>query len=217
MMDLATFKFVIIPLALVAWWWARKGAPPWWLPAGVQLLLALLAESLAAWLLYHERPNHQVYNIYMALEFASLSWLVASIPKPDRSSIRIALVCALLFFAVYGVEWYRGSMSDDATLFHLALNAGGILLALQSVLALHRLVQSGPVDAMNNGAIWVLAATCLYFISASPLLGGVIHFSHSEPQIALALLDVNDVLFVLRYGLCLVSFIVLRRSAVRTA
>lgn len=145
MSDLAIYKFVIIPLALAAWWWARKAAPSWWLPAGVQLLLALLAESAALWLWYQGRSNLHVYNMYMALEFASLSWLVASIPEPARISRRIALVCALLFFSVYGIEWYRGSMTDDAMFFHLALNCGGVLLAFQAVLALHRLVQSGPV------------------------------------------------------------------------
>jgi hypothetical protein len=218
MLDLSILKLLSLPFALGAWWWARRSTAGWWLPAGLQLMLALAAESAALWLKWEQRPNHAVYNGYMLLEFASLTWMVMSIPRPSPASRRLALLCVPLFLAVYGWQWSLQYGSDEAPeLFFLALMVGGTLLALQSILALHRLVEEGPVNPAGNAAIWMLASTCLYFISAGPLLVAVLHFARSDEQLANTLLDLNNLLFMLRYGLIFLGMLFLERLSPRSA
>jgi hypothetical protein len=218
MLHLYSLKLLSLPFALWAWWNARHTNARWWLPAGIQLMLALVAEPLAMWLMWEARPNHGVYNLYMVLEFTTLTWMVMSIPHPSRGSRRLALLTMLLFLAVYGWQWNVQRITGaEPALFHYALIGGGTLLALQSILALHRLVREGPVHPAGNAAIWILASTCLYFISAAPLLVAVLHFEQSNIGIALMLLDLNDLLFMLRYGLMFLGLLFLKRLSLRSA
>jgi hypothetical protein len=218
MLDLATLKLLSLPFALGAWWWARRNTERWWLPAGIQLMLALVVESTAQWLKWAHRPNYAVYNLYMVLEFATLTWMVMSIPRPSRTSRWLALLSLTLFGAVYAWQWYLQHTSVEPPAFlHLALMVGGTLLALQSILALHRLVEEGPVHPSDNAAIWMLASTCLYFISAAPLLMAVLHLSDGSKIVALSLLDLNDLFFLLRYGLIFLGLLFLERLSPRNA
>lgn len=218
MLDLATLKLLSLPFALWAWWKARHTNARWWLPAGIQLMLALMTEVLALWVTWEYLPNHAVYNAYMLLEFATLTWMVMSIPRPSPTSRRLALLCLPLFLAVYAWQWnMQRIMDEEPALFHFALMGGGTLLALQSILALHRLVQEGPVHPSSNAAIWMLASTCLYFISAAPLLMAVLHFNSANEVLAGTLYDLNDLLFMLRYGLMFLGLLFLKRLSLRNA
>ena len=218
MLDLATLKLLSLPFALWAWWNARRTNVRWWLPAGIQLMLALTTEVLALWVTWESLPNHAVYNAYMLLEFATLTWMVMSIPRPSPTSRRLALLSLLLFTALYGWQWnVQRILDEEPALFHFALIGGGTLLALQSILALHRLVQEGPVHPSGNAAIWMLASTCLYFISAAPLLVSVLHFNSTNEVLATTLYNLNDLLFMLRYGLIFLGLIFLERISPRNA
>ena len=208
MLDLAVLRILGIPLTWWLWWHVRDPKLAWWLPVGLQLSLALVAEPLALWLMFKDLPNHTIYNLYMILEFGALSWLVMNVPRPSKQGRTLAKGGALLF--LISLIW-QISASELNVFFHTSLMVGGSLLAFQAILALHRLAEEQPVN-WRSPELWILASMVLYFLSATPVLAAVMYFTGSDLSLALFLLDLNDGLFVARYALVALGLAMTRIS-----
>jgi hypothetical protein len=205
-------KLLIVPIALVAWAFAYRSGTRWWLFLGIQLAAASITELLALWQPHVEGSNLALYNAYMPVEYTALSLMMLHLPARERHRWILTSALWLLFMAAYTAELLWKAQGATFGFLNLSLVMSGSLLAVQAFASLYRTVALGPLDRTGAAGLWVLASVCMYFISSTPVFGLIGHYSMADPEVAIALLGLNDGLFILRYGLVTMGLVVLARQ-----
>ena len=207
-MPATQLKLLLIPAALAVWWRVRTREETWLTWAGAQLLAALLVEGTAQALMLTGHSNWALYNLYIPIEFATLTLMLLHVPRPDRRRMRLSLVAGLLFLSVLSWEfarnWRAGQLHD---ILAMALISGGLLLSFLAVFAGLALADTVIEPQVERSAWWLLASVALYFMSFIPVFGLIKHFTGTDPDKAQTLLKVNDLLFVIRYSFMGVAFL----------
>ncbi|MBK6629349.1 MAG: hypothetical protein IPJ87_01865 [Flavobacteriales bacterium] len=201
-------KLLLIPAALAVWW-RIKARPDAWLPwAGAQLAAALLVESTATALSLAELSNEGLYNLYIPIEFGTLSLMLLHVTRPDRRRKWLTLVAALLFLLVMAWEFARNWRMGEPNLFlAMTVISGGLLLSFLALFAGLALADTVTEPQVERSVWWLLASVALYFMSFTPIFGLVKHFSATDPGKAQAIMKVNDLLFVIRYSFMGIAFL----------
>lgn len=216
-MQATDLKLLLIPAALLVWARIRSRPERWVHWAGAQLLAALLFESVAWALSVTGNPNAWVYNLYMPIEFGTLSLMLLHVPRADPRRTRLSLLAALLYLLVLGWELASDRWDGQpSTLLNLSVISGGLLLAFLAMFAGLALADADMDPQVERAAWWMLASVSLYFMSFIPVFGLLNHFLKRDPDKAMALARVNDLLFVIRYSFMAIAFIHLLPRARRT-
>lgn len=207
-MQATHLKLLLIPAALLVWARIRTRPEPWVHWAGAQLIAALLVESAARALVVSGNPNLWAYNLYMPIEFGTLTLMLVHVPRADRRRTRLSLLAALLFLLVLGWELSRNWMTGLPQEFlSMTLICGGLLLSFLAMFAGLALADVDVDPQVERAAWWMLASVALYFTSSTPVFGLIKHFVRTDPDKAMALALVNDLLFVIRYTFMAIAFI----------
>ncbi|MBL8011996.1 MAG: hypothetical protein JNJ64_15425 [Flavobacteriales bacterium] len=200
-MSLALLKMVLIPAALAVWWLLRARTESWLPWAGAQLMAALLTESTAHALKLTGHTNWPVYNLYVPIEFGTVTLMLLHVPRPDRRRARLSLGAAVVFVLVLAWEltgnYRRGQPGDFLA---MTLISGGLLLSFLALFAGLALADTVVAPPVERAAWWLLASVALYFMSFTPVFGLMKHFWATDPGKARALMQVNDLLFAIRYS-----------------
>lgn len=160
------------------------------------------------------QPNVLLYNIYFPIEFGLLAMLLLNVPAPDRRRRRLTLLAAGVFAAVLIWDACQGRQGSATGLLAMAVISGGLLLAFLGLFAALALSDADVARDEQRADWWILASVCLYFVSCTPIFGLMDRFMATAPERAVALMGVNDVLFVIRYAFMGIAFLQLapRRS-----
>lgn len=200
-------EFIFLP-ALVGWFAVRGERPAWARWMAGQVALAAAVELSGKLTMAFGVNNHALYNSYMVGEYALLSLVLWHMPPTDRLGRRLVLVGAAMFFLAFTLDLFiRGTYFSFAS---NALIAGGTLLAVQAALALWRLMLATDLPLYGLPAFWVLVSTVLYFFCFLPVLGLYNYLTTISSPLADQVYGINDVLFILRYGMIAVGFWLLR-------
>jgi hypothetical protein len=207
---LATWKYVALMGALFSATATWRVAPCWarWLCG--QIGVATLAEGTALWYYYGlGLSTYWIYNLYLALNFCLLAVLLWEVG--GRSSrARIESLTGLLFFgAMYVYDLTTGGFFDSFV--SRALVVGGFALAVQSSLALYRMLDD-PTPLPQRPLFWALLSLVLFYLCATPLFGLQNFLVARDSPILPVLGMVRDLVFIVHYGLFTYSLIAIRRK-----
>jgi len=209
---LAEYKELVLWLAALAWGVACFKRRPRWLPwLGAQLLIAILVETAGKWMGQNGMANQWLYNTYMIAEFTFLSFVLLHLGTPLLRQIRLVLGIAAFVFVTFLI-W---DVSDSGTFHVFASNTlimGGFLLGAIAAWVLLTLAVKSHASLIVLPEFWVLIAIMGYFLCTAPMFGLYNHFSEANPALGLQVYRINDILFVLRYGLTAAGLALLART-----
>ena len=207
---LADWKDLMLLPAILAWLALGRRQPAWVHWAGAQVCLAIVFELFGKFTSACNVSNHWAYNIYMFLEFGMLSMILFHMPFAPRYIRGQLLFCALLFITVFLWDSHvHHSFFEFST---NALIVGGLLLAAQAFLALLRISTRGESAPLGRGDVWALLSIMLSFLCFVPSFGLYNYLTGLSEERANDLLTINDVLFILRYGLVSLGFLLVHRT-----
>jgi len=205
---LSLLKHLLFLPALFAWWRVGPLRPRWAQWAGAQLVASIAVEVIGLATRMQGINNQWIYNLYLVVEFTTLCAMILCL-APDRNRARVRTVVGVVVYAVAVVVNVRsnGSVRVFAT---QALLVGGLVLALLALVVMYRLADTSTVRLARLPAFWMLLSVMLYFLCIIPVFGLYNYFAVRNEQLARVIYSMNDVLFVLRYGLFAWSMVLLR-------
>jgi hypothetical protein len=209
---LSLLKHLLFLPALFAWWRVGPLRPRWAQWAGVQLLASIAMEVIGLSTRLQGINNQWMYNVYLVVEFTTLCAMILCL-APDRNRALVRTVVGGVVYAVAVVVNVRsnGSVRVFAS---QALLVGGLVLALLALVVMYRLADTSTVRLARLPAFWMLLSVMLYFLCIIPVFGLHNHFAARNPQLARLIYPMNDVLFMLRYGLFAWSMVLLRGTLI---
>lgn len=198
---LAAYKEIVLVAAFVAWCVAvRTKRKPWFWWLGAQLALALAAEYAGRWLGERGIPNQWLYNGYMLGEHIALLMVVFYMGRELIRALPYVLVFALVLFLAAFIR----DLTAAGTFGVFASNGlvvGGFLIGTSAALVMLAMAFRGPLRVTAEPRFWILLALVSYFLCTAPLFGLYNRLSAESPEIGLKIYQLNDLLFVMRYGL----------------
>ncbi len=212
METLATWKYLALLGALFAAMATWRVAPCWarWLCG--QIVVATLTESTALWCAYGlGRSTYAVYNLYLALNFCLLAFMLWEVGGRTSRARRESWIGLLLFGAMYAYDLMTGGFFDSFV--SRALVVGGLALAVQSSMALYRMLDD-PTPLPQRPLFWALLSIVLFYLCVTPLFGLQNFLVARDSTIMPVLGVVRDLLFIVHYGLFMFSLIAIRLKPV---
>jgi hypothetical protein len=203
-------KNLALIAAVVAWLLAGAPRRGWAGRLGALLLLAAAVEATGRAMALRGIPNLWLYNGYIAVEYALWALVLWELGGRTARARREVLAGAVVFAAAYAAEAAVRPFNTD---FHTnALVIGGFTLAVQAALGLYRQLDDGVEPLPRRPAFWVLLAIALYSVAVTPVLGLFNYLVERNPDLARRMQDLNDVLYLLRYGLLALALVVRWRN-----
>lgn len=206
-LEIGDLKELVLLPAVLCYFAAGGPRPVWarWLV--VQLGLALFVEILGKLTGFWGMNNHVFYNLYMLLEFGTISMMVWSVHPRERYATWSVFTAFVLFLIVFWWDVSRGTLMAFST---RALITGGFLLASLASIALVRLMRDTSRPMYEKAEFWALLSIAFYFFCFLPIFGLYNYLDRRNSPVADPVYAINDLLFIVRYGMTIPSFLLLR-------
>jgi hypothetical protein len=177
---------------------------------GLLLGVSLVIESAAKAMGHFGINNHVLYNAYFVIDFGVIAWLLYR-TFPDAPNLHRMITAAIILLVPILVWdlWSNGTLHLLAT---KALIIGGFLLGLLTVHSLFILVRESSIALHHQPLFWMLLSIMVYYLSFIPIFGLYNYLVANNSTVAFEMSNINNVLFLLRYGLVLVGLVLLVRQ-----
>lgn len=215
MQVIGTYKELVLFGTVAVWFLLRKRSEEVWLPWLGALLIAVLFAELSGKALANKGVNnHFLYNVVFVVEFSLITRMIYITWQRATNLRRNILIAIAIIVPVLAWDlWAHGSAHYLAT---NALIIGGLLLGIISAQALFVLVRESIVPLHREPLFWVLLSIMVYYLTFIPIFGLYNYLIAQNSPIAFQLNDINNVLFVIRYGCVLTGLVMLYRQATRS-
>lgn len=182
---------------------------------GAQLLVSLLVEYRAIYLGAHFQHNHVIYNAYMVLEFILINAMLMRSGTGTAMPRWSAVLGAVAYLV--GLLWSIHAGWTEPHLWTNALIIGGSILGVHAAFVLFTMARDGQQRLLEEPYFWIVLAVMVYFLCFIPVFGLYNYLSARSEELAMRVYAINDLLFLLRYGLTLAGLILLARSSLKKA
>lgn len=209
-MSLDDVRYIVVVAVLLLWFFKRNTDLPWTKTLGVVLVLITLVEFGALLLLQSNVSNHWIYNLFTLFNVLASMVLISQIGKMSRMIPYGALTIVGLFM-IYHVLFGPGFMVLDGGTAIIA----GFLLAGFSAFGLYRLAEDAEDALLSKAEFWILSAYLVYYLCFSPIIGLVTYIVGESRELAVTLLQVNEILFILHFLMIGYAVIIASRTRVK--
>ncbi|MBL8001921.1 MAG: hypothetical protein JNL05_08165 [Flavobacteriales bacterium] len=196
-------KFLVLLPALVGFLRVGVRRQGWTRWMGLLMVIVVGLEGWCYWLSSQQRSNTLYYDLYMPVEFVLLCaviWEIAGRKTKVRTQLLIGLCIVLTVFT------FETSHNGGFAQFNTnTLIIGGFCLTVLSGLGLFRLLEQ-PEPLIRLPEFWALLSITAYFIGIIPVFGLYNYLAERSSELASDLIHMNDVLYVVRYGMVSVAF-----------
>lgn len=195
--------FILIPFII---WVVNSRRFKSWLPfIGLLLFFSLITEMVGEYLVNRDYDNHWVYNCFIVFDFTFLSVALLKIsPKPKESRWIIFFSSFILLLTALNFLLEHSPIDEFAT--SLLLVMGG-LLVIHSIWVILGLAKHSSIPLLRSASFWITLSPFFYFACFVPSFGLMMYFSDKNDDLADQLYEINDYLFIMRYLLILVGFV----------
>lgn len=147
--------------------------------------------------------NHVIYNAYMVLEFILMNGMLRNSRTGPRGPRWAEVTGVLVYLAVLIWSIWSGWSKPD--LWTNALIVGGSIIGLHAAFVLFHLANDGQRRLLTVPVFWVVLAVMVYFFTFIVIFGLYNYLIDRSEHLAGRVYAINDILFLLRYGLTLVG------------
>ncbi len=172
------------------------------------VIIATICEMYGYYLSHIHKPNFWLFNLYMLFEIWFMG--IAAIYFVDKKNIKKLF---LLLLVISSIIWLSIVISNSISTFaNFALVCNSVILAVMYIIVLFKNSLFSKKNILIQPIFWVSISTIIYFSCIIPYMGLHNYLSDNMPAIAGQLMDINDVLDIVRFPLIGISFILLGRK-----
>jgi len=167
------------------------------------LMLAFVVENTAAYIyVYGNGNNGWLYSIYLPLDFILLATM-AALHLRRTWSTTLAIAGGVGFFSV--LVWEIFGQHEESIIFALSTTLSFCLLTALFAGLLIDLVERTTTVLWKDQRFWVYLSVFIFTGPAIPFVGLLNKIYKRDPDLAVELFIIIDVLFFLRYGAALIG------------
>lgn len=173
----------------------------------LQLFAAMLAELIGQAFKYYRLETSIIFNCYILLEFL---FLMLPLLGWQHSKGRASTFTIIILF--YAAIWFSSMFLQGMDIFATYTFLSGAVILTSTYLYVAVRLATVTTNIEREPVLWLAIAIILYFGGIVPLFAMFQYFiQQGKTELGSALYTINDVLAIIRYGLTIYAFYLLRK------